>query len=151
MNNQLHSSASAGPCVALWKPAWHQLDQTLVVDLRQRYFFYPAESETPPSRFAVSADLFFYNGVDVATESEIRFAKILKIEHETIGEILRVDTFGLDYILFPTIGEEVVIDAEEDPGLVLSGGSSVEDWSLRVTLAEVSEPIPMDDSFEPSS
>ena len=127
------------PCYATWRPAWHELDQTLILDLRQRYFFFPSSMSSQQDDSEPA--LVFFNGVDPAIEGEVRFAKVVKIEHKDLGELLRVDTFGLDYILYPCSGEEIVVDADEEPGIVRSGSGPVEDWSLRVTLTEISDAI----------
>ena len=139
--NRLPSSGSA-----IWYPAWHALDQTLVVGLRQRYFFF----QSLPKRIASMAsseqpDLVFFNGLDSATDSQIRFANIVRIEHPDIGEILRVDTFGLDYIIYPTNGEEIVVDGEEEPGTVLSGWDPIKDWTMQVEMEQISNPIDHED------
>ena len=64
------------------------------------------------------------------------------MEHAELGQLLRVDTWGLDYILYPADGEEVVVDAEEQPGLVHSGWPSIiNDWTIHVHLVDVSEPL----------
>lgn len=131
---------------AIWYPAWHALDQTLVVGLRQRYFFF----ENLPQRIAAldrseQPDLVFFNGVDSTMDSQIRFANVVRIDHPDIGEILRVDTFGLDYIIYPINGEEIVVDGEEEPGTVLSGWDPVKDWTMQVTLEQISSPMVHDD------
>ena len=136
-------SAAKPQQTALWRPAWHELDQTLIVGLRQRYFFF---DDVPESMSKIgndeTPDYVFFNGVDSSENSQIRFAKIVNIEHATLGEMLRVDTFGLDYILYPASGEEIIIDGEEEPGVIRSGASGeVSDWSMVVTLEEVSERV----------
>lgn len=141
------NSAAKPQRTALWRPAWHELDQTLVLGLRQRYFFF---DDVPESMSKIgsceSPDYVFFNGVDSSENSQIRFAKIVNIEHATLGEMLRVDTFGLDYILYPVSGEEIIIDGEEEAGVVRSGTSQqVSDWTMVVTLEEISERIRHED------
>lgn len=134
--------------IALWRPAWHELDQTLILDLRQKYFFFTSsasDSEKEDTDQPATAPLRFFNGVDPGMDGEVRFAKVIKIEHAVIGELLRVDTFGLDYILYPVGSEEIVIDAEEEPGAIRSGASGIDDWTMQVTLSEISEPLPQSD------
>lgn len=144
-NSDSDPSQSSSCGTAIWYPAWHALDQTLVLGLRQRYFFFDAL----PSRIASlepseQPDYVFYNGVDAEEDSQIRFAEVVLIEHPDIGEILRVDTFGLDYILFPANGEEIIIDGEEDPGTVISGWDPIGDWTMRVMLERISDRIEPD-------
>ena len=53
----------------------------------------------------------------------------------------RVDTEGLDYIFYPVDGTEFVVNAEEDPGVIYDEEELVvDDWSVIVTLADVSSP-----------
>ena len=63
------------------------------------------------------------------------------MHHPQLGQLVRVDTDGLDYIFFPIEGEEVVVNAEEEPGTTGEGEVFVEDWTVFVTLREVSEPV----------
>ena len=138
-NESSHPPEAQSTKTAIWIPAWHELDQSLMVGLRQKYFFF----DQLPADFATSnCDLIFFNGLSPGSNCDIRFAKVTSIVHPALGEILRVDSMGLDYILYPADGEEVVLDAEENPGTVLSGlDDLIEDWTLQVLLEEVSEPI----------
>ena len=128
-------------CSAIWIPAWHELDQTLSVGLRQKFCFF----EHVPDHLAgqVAKDqMLFFNDSDPDQDCDIRFARIESMDHAALGPLLRVDTWGLDYILYPADGEEVVVDAEEDPGRIQLGwASTVDDWTIRVRLVEISEPL----------
>jgi hypothetical protein len=125
---------------ALWTPGWYELDQTLVLGERQKYWFF----QRPPEQClesSASIDLVFFNQLDSAQNCNVRYAKIIEMNHPQLGELLRIDTDGLDYIFFPVNGEEIVVNAEEEPGVSYDGNVAVEDWSVLVTLAEVSEPV----------
>jgi hypothetical protein len=125
---------------ALWTPGWYELDQSLVLGERQKFWFF----QTPPDEcqaMAEGVDLVFYNQLDSTKNCSIRYAKIVEMHHAQLGPLLKIDTDGLDYILFPVDGEEIVVNAEEEPGSTYDSGVSVDDWSVIVTLAEVSEPI----------
>ncbi len=124
---------------AIWTPGWYELDQTLLVGQRQKFWFFA----TPPSELVGDrdAELFFFNRTDTSENCVARFARIEQVSHSVLGPILRVDTEGLDYIFFPVEGEEVVVNAEEEPGQVYDGGHEISDWSLQVTLSDVSEPV----------
>jgi len=65
----------------------------------------------------------------------------VEIRHQELGELLRVDTDGLDYIFFPANNEEIVVNAEEEPGSTYDSDLEVADWSVLVKLVEVSEPV----------
>ncbi len=125
---------------ALWTPGWYELDQTLVLGERQKYWFFqepPAECLAKPAE----VDLVFFNQLDSAQNCNVRYAKIVEMTHPLLGSLLRVDTDGLDYIFYPADGEEIVVNAEEEPGVVYDGDLVVSDWAIIVTLDEVSEPM----------
>jgi len=125
---------------ALWTPGWYELDQTLVLGERQKYWFF----QTPPDECVSGAenlDLVFYNQLDSTQNCSVRYAKILEMHHPELGFLLRVDTDGLDYIFFPVEGEEIVVNAEEEPGATYDDKADISDWSVFVKLAEVSQPV----------
>lgn len=125
---------------ALWTPGWYELDQTLVLGQRQKFWFF----QTPPDEckaMAEEVDLVFYNQLDSTKNCNVRYAKIVEMHHPQLGQLLRVDTDGMDYIFFPVEGEEIVINAEEEPGSAYDNNVDVDDWSVYVKLAEVSEPV----------
>ena len=124
---------------ALWTPGWYELDQTLVIGERQKYWFF----QNPPDEcrtHSEDVDLVFYNQLDSTKNCSVRFAKIVEMVHPELGELLRIDTDGLDYIFFPSDGAELVVNAEEDPGAT-SSDVEVADWSVVVKLEQVSEPV----------
>ncbi|MFK7768123.1 MAG: hypothetical protein AB8B55_12945 [Mariniblastus sp.] len=125
---------------AIWTPGWYELDQTLSIGERQKFWFF----QTPPDECVAAdseVDLVFYNQLDSSKNCAVRYARIVEMYHPQLGSLLRVDTDGLDYIFFPVDGEEIVVNAEEDPGTTCDGGVMVEDWTVFVTLSEVSEPV----------
>lgn len=125
---------------AIWTPGWYELDQTLVLGERQKYWFFQDPPEECRNRGS-DLDLVFYNQLDSTRNCVVRYAKIMEMSHPQLGPLLRVDTDGLDYIFFPVDGEEVVVNAEEEPGVTYNGDQEIEDWSVFVTLAEVSQPM----------
>jgi hypothetical protein len=66
---------------------------------------------------------------------------VLEIIHPQLGPLERVDTSGLDYVFKPADGEEIYVNAEEEPGVAYDFDQPVGDWSLLVTLDDVSDPI----------
>ncbi len=129
---------------AIWTPGWYELDQSLVVGERQKFWFF----QTPPDSIsysfpaADSCDFVFFNQLDSEKNCTVRYARIANIEHPTLGPLLRIDTDGLDYIFVCADGREVVVNAEEEPGICYDSDIEVSDWSVWVTLAEISEPVP---------
>lgn len=137
---------------AIWTPGWYELDQTLVLGERQKYWFFqhPPTADGENSETLESANvnpdacgLVFYNQLDSTKNCCVRYAKIVEMIHPQLGPLLRVDTDGLDYIFYPLDGPEVIVNAEEDPGTIYDSEVDLEisDWSLEVKLAEVSEPM----------
>ena len=125
---------------ALWTPGWYELDQSLVLGERQKFWFF----QTPPeecSAMAERVDLMFYNQLDSTKNCVVRYAKIVEMHHPQLGPLLKIDTDGLDYIVFPVNGDEIVVNAEEEPGSTYQSEVMVDDWSVTVTLTDVSEPI----------
>ena len=128
---------------ALWTPGWYELDQTLVIGERQKFWFF----QKPPedcSTLGEEVDLVFYNQLDSTKNCVVRYATIVEMRHPDLGQLVRVDTDGLDYIFFPFEGEEVVVNAEEEPGKTYEGGVQADDWSVLVVLTDVSEPVTAD-------
>lgn len=125
---------------AIWTPGWYELDQSLVLGVRQKYWFF----ESPPSEFDEAVeefDLVFYNQLASLANFQVRYASILEMSHPHFGQLLRVDTDGLDYIFVPVMGEEIVVDAEENIGKAQISDFQVDDWSIHVSLVEVSDPV----------
>lgn len=129
---------------AIWTPGWYELDQSLVVGgERQKFSFF----QTPPESISYSfpavgnSDLVFFNQLDSEKNCVVRYARIASIEHPLLGPLSRIDTDGLDYIFVCTNGREVVVNAEEEPGICYDSDIEVSDWSVWVTLAEISAPV----------
>lgn len=124
---------------ALWTPGWYELDQSLVVGQNQRFWFF----QTAPSLNSDEPiDFVFFNQMASTANAQVRYARVLDIEHPDLGPLQRIDTDGLDYIFYPTEGPEVVVNAEEEPGSVYDNDDiEIADWSVLVTLADVSEPV----------
>jgi hypothetical protein len=127
---------------ALWAPGWHELDQSLAVGRRQRFWFF----ETNPLKeiqgeSANEFDLVFFNQLDSSANCQVRFAQIVEIKHKQLGLLSEIDTAGLDYIFVTIDGNDILVNAEEDPGTTYDCNLEIEDWSVVVTLSDLSEPI----------
>lgn len=127
--------------VAIWTPGWYELDQTLVLGQRQKFWFFDSVTDSMSGSDGDETGLVFFNKSDTSENCVARFARIDEMHHAQLGAILRVDTDGLDYIFFPVEGEEVIVNAEEEPGQAYDLGESISDWSIHVKLSDVSEPI----------
>jgi hypothetical protein len=126
---------------AIWVPSWYELDQSIAVGVSRKFWFYHELPELTPCPECDDVELAFFNQMDSTAHSEVRFATIAEITHPILGSLIRVDTDGLDYIFSPQEGEEIVVNAEEEPGSTY-GGPQIDDWSVLVTLVDVSDPIP---------
>ena len=129
---------------AIWTPGWYELDQSLALGQRQKYWFFqnpPVASDSDRETACPECDLVFYNQLDSTTNCCVRYANIVEMYHPQLGPLLRVDTDGLDYIFTPVEGEEVIVNAEEDPGSTYDSQLDVPDWSVLVKLSEVSDPM----------
>lgn len=88
-------------------------------------------------------DLQFFNRtITDQINPLVRFARVLEIVHPELGPLESVDTTGLDYIFKPVNGEEIFVNSEESPGEAYDLDKPIKDWSLIVTLDDVSEPEP---------
>jgi hypothetical protein len=124
---------------ALWIPAWHELDQPIAMGMRHRWWFFVRPPQTPRSEPA--PDLVFFHNLTSGANSEVRQATILKIEHPVLGLLKRIDTDGLDYVFVRADHLMILVNAEEEPGTCRDPEIQVSDWSVRVDLADVSEPL----------
>lgn len=125
--------------LALWLPGWYEMDQPLRLKQRTKMWFY----RIPPSDFpnVEDFDFVFFNQLSAPDNCQVREATIGSIEHHQLGPLRQIDTQGLDYLFLTTPGETIVVNAEENPGSAKQASLDIKDWSLRVTLEEVSEPL----------
>ena len=130
---------------ATWIPGWYELDQTLSVGERQKLWFF----HTPPEELDADSagtngetpDFVFFNQLDSTTNCQVRFAKVVEMVHPVLGPLSKIDTDGCDYIFVPVDGEQVVVNAEENPGNVYDEQVKIDQWSVFVKLEDVSEPV----------
>ncbi len=124
---------------ALWVPGWYELDQPLTVGVNNRFWFY----QNPPTDLpqAESVDFVFYNEMTAAANCQVRTATIISIHHSVLGQMVRIDTDGLDYVFYPESQDEIMVNAEENPGSIYDNPLEITDWSVTVTMNQVSEPV----------
>jgi hypothetical protein len=104
--------------IALWRPGWYELDQPLEVGLTSVFAF-----------LADSDPLVFYNTLWEPGRATQATGTIASITHARLGPVKKVDTRGLDYTFLFEDGRRLVVNAEEQPGLLhepLAG-----DWQPR--------------------
>ena len=135
---------------ALWIPGWYALDQPLVTGSFERFLFFrevPFEILARPEILSYlgdqepNIDLVFYNTLPKQPFFEIRYGRILRIEHAELGFINQIKTNGLDYVVDPVDAKPISVNAEEMPGLTAEDQPKIDNWTMRVVLSDVSEPI----------
>ena len=117
---------------AIWVPAWFELDQSVVVNDRDVFFF---EMTANPLRFSN------FTGDVPIFEAE---ATVVEIRHEVFGELRAILAEGLDYELIKADGSRIRIDAEQDPGRVYETEEILAPLQFTIELADVS-PLPPGD------
>lgn len=126
--------------LALWRPAWHEMDQSLSVGEHGRFWF--DRSHGPSADVADHGVTFvFYNQSMSHQGSEVRCATIVDLKHDQLGALSRIDTDGLDYVFQTTDGREVIVNAEEEPGALYDSDLQVPGWNVWVTISNVTEPV----------
>jgi hypothetical protein len=94
--------------VAIWQPAWYELDQPLAVGEVATFFVVAASL---PMRFAT----------DMMAANEARLpvrAEVVAIYNKQLGSLLKIDTQGLSYKFYVNSETFFQIEAEERPGWI---------------------------------
>ncbi len=117
---------------ALWRPAWQALDQALQVGSHGSFWLCPLTAESTYGPTDVTRE--FCRGLPGSAAAICFQGTILAIEHPQLGSFVAVDTHGLDYRFLLADGRELVVNAEESPGLCVTPGITVQDWTLLVQL-----------------
>ncbi len=128
---------------AVWIPGWYELDPHLEVGLNSEFVFW----RVVPDHFQCSEQLVLYNDLWRPEDGMFANGTIIAIRHPELGDILKVDTRGLDYTITLRDGTELVVNAEEDPGKIYEGkpGAWVESqrvvsqWRFEVEFESLSE------------
>lgn len=124
---------------AIWTPSWYEMDQSVAVGTSNKFWFF---QDCPNvANIGDDIDMVFFNELDSTNNSELRFADVTDIQHKALGKIIRVDTDGLDYIFTQMDGTEILVNAEEEPGKTYDDNLEIEDWTIIVFLANISDPI----------
>lgn len=106
--------------VVRWIPRWYELDQTIVAgDID--WFYLSKDS------------LYFASALSGNADCEVK-AKIVKITHPQLGDIRGIITIGLDYSIYLSDGNIIVVNAEETPGRFESSEYIVSEWDFEVQI-----------------
>lgn len=131
---------------ATWIPSWYELDSSLELGLLDEFAFW----KKIPENLAGHEALVFYNTLWKPKDAIISKGIISRIYHETMGEITKIDTRGLDYTIILENGKALCVNAEEEPGKIYEkiGGVSqasslvVNNWVFSIEFSSLSEPKP---------
>lgn len=106
--------------VVRWVPQWYELDQTIVAgDID---WFYLSKD-----------NLYFASALSGNDDCEVK-AKIVKITHPQLGDIRGIITIGLDYSIYLSDGNIIVVNAEETPGRFENSEYIVNEWDFEVQV-----------------
>jgi hypothetical protein len=130
MNDQLFYQA-------VWKPGWHELDQSLFVGQRSRFRFQVPED----GQLGSQGPLVFCNQATSPQYSRLRDAKVVSLKHPKLGPLERIDTDGLDYVFETVEGRTFLVNAEEEPGVIYDSEIHINDWSVWATLADIEDNV----------
>jgi len=125
---------------ALWIPAWYELDQSIVVGVTEEFVFH---------KTVANEALTFYSGAK-GSDAVKAAGTISAIKHNVLGDIESVDAQGLDYTLVLQDGRRLLVNAEENPGLIYEwvddswqpSDMVITDWTLAVQFASLSPLTP---------
>ncbi len=106
--------------IVKWTPQWYELDQSIVVG--DVDWFYLSED-----------NLSFANGLAGNDDCEVK-AKISKITHPELGNVKGIITIGLDYSIYLSDGNSIIVNAEESPGDFEDSKYIVDEWDFDVQI-----------------
>ncbi|MBD5492704.1 MAG: hypothetical protein HDR16_11495 [Lachnospiraceae bacterium] len=106
--------------IVRWTPQWYELDQSIVVG--DVDWFYLSKD-----------NLYFASGLSGNGDCEVK-AKISKITHPELGDIRGIITIGLDYSIYLSDGDMIIVNAEESPGDFESSEYIVNEWGFDVDI-----------------
>ncbi len=98
---------------AAWSPAFYGSDPSFATGLRHIFFVVPEETED-----------FLISDTENATAVQ---AYLMAIDHPVYGSIEGVYNDGLDLHIFCSDGTKMIVNAEEDPGLLDESGTRLSD------------------------
>ncbi|HKO02957.1 MAG TPA: hypothetical protein VJ032_14760, partial [Thermoanaerobaculia bacterium] len=113
---------------AIWVPAWYELDQSVVVNDRDVFFFQTLKDADQRLVFSN------FRGDQPFFEAE---ATIVRIRHQMLGEVQAILAEGLDYSILRADGSCARVEAEENPGYVYDTKEILNPSRFLIELADV--------------
>jgi len=148
VRRQRFSSEGGRKAIAIWIPAWYELDPPLLeVDLTAEFAF----CRTNPSSLGDNAPLVFYSGMS-GEPVDVAWGTIAAIRHSQFGQIQTINTRGLDYKFLLADGKEFVVNAEETPGQLFEQREGewaqaemyVTDWRFTIEFSALADREPLE-------
>lgn len=126
------------PTLALWRPGWYGLGQTIVAGGAGVFFLtHAVASQSRPENDHVR--LQFWD--DLVGDESSAFAvqaTIQSIRHASLGEVRGLIVHSLDIVVV-TREETFTMDAEQEPGWISRHGKYLTDLDFIVELSDVAE------------
>jgi hypothetical protein len=130
--------SNAAEFVALWTPTWYAMDQKIARTEHKTLHFFTSVPEHVRSR------LVHFSGEEYAAVFSSGSRKdrgwyeldgeIVSIENSELGEIASVRPAGFDYVVTLASGDEILVDAEENPGTIHGSERMISDWTMRIVV-----------------
>ena len=120
--------------LAVYKFRFYELDQPLEVGEEKEFAFFvdPHFAASPGSPISRDMILVFANTLGEKMVVRHR-CRIMSISHPALGKVRSIATRGLSYTVTLDDGRRVVVDAEENPGVV-EDGPRADDWLFLVEI-----------------
>jgi hypothetical protein len=110
----------------IYEFTWYELDQSVKVGQESEFYFF--KNGDPPQ---------FYCGLFDPGKTEMRKCLIKSISHPDLGEILEIDTKGLDYTITLANGNSFQVEAEESPGEVYNYSVKPKSWIFEINVKQI--------------
>jgi hypothetical protein len=126
-----------------WVPGWYELDPQLEVGNADEFVFW----RVVPDNLVGPERLVLYNTLWCPKDAVVARGMIWAIHHPELGAIRKVDTRGLDYTITLADGAELLVNAEENPGLCYERGEGgwvpssrvISDWRFVIEFELLTE------------
>lgn len=122
---------------AFYKFRFYELDQSLAVNEEDEFAFFidPFFCAVPKNELHISKDMILVFANSLGNQNCFKAkCKINAIFHPELGQLIKIDTHGLDYCITLANGQEIILNAEEEPGKIVSGDEHVTEWVFLIDL-----------------
>lgn len=113
---------------AIYEFSFYCLDQSIMVGEEGDFAF--------DTNLSDESSLYFKNSVG-SENTQIHPYKIDAISHPELGDIYSIATENLDYTITLENGEQILVNAEEQPGHIHKGPKNITSWKFSVETSSV--------------